>query len=282
VLYDLIPLTHPDFVGVKRRDAFLDYLKKAATHSDLLLAISHTVRDQVASYLPTLAGPHDRFCQDIRAFPLGAELQTATGPVREEVRRLFDAPQAPYLMVATFDPRKNHRDVLDAFDLLWDQGSELKLCLVGRIGSRCDDILQRVRTHARLGKQLYLFDDLSDCELHHGYAGARGVIFPSVVEGFGLPIVESLWYGRKTFVSDTPIHREVGQGDCCYFQIDVPGSLAAQIRGWETLLSSGQAPSLPTRKPTSWRDCTQHVLAHCRDMAAGRSGGSQPAKAQAA
>lgn len=258
IIYDLIPLTHPEFVGLKRRDAFRDYLYKAAQHSDILIAISETVRQQLADYLQG-ALPADT---ELRSYELGAELSVATGNVRETVRSTFDATAVPYLMVATFDPRKNHRYVLDAFDLLWQSQPELRLCLVGRVGSRCDDLMRRIRQHPRLNQQLFVFDDLSDAELQHCYRQARGVIFPSIVEGFGLPIVEALWFGKKTFVSDTAIHREVGRQDCCYFDLQNPAALADQIVGWESQLASGGSVELPTRRPTSWQQSSEQVLAH--------------------
>ncbi len=265
IIYDLIPLTHSQFVGTKRRDAFLDYLKQAARHSDLLLAISQTVRDQVADFLPTIAQPEDRFCQDIRPFQLGAELSSEVGPVRCEVEKLFTGDEPPYLMVATFDPRKNHEYLIDAFEQLWKSRPDLKLCLVGRIGSRCDAIVERIVQHPRLNKSLFLFSDLTDAELHHCYAGARGVIFPSIVEGFGLPIVESLWFGKRTFVSDTPIHREVGLEDCCYFDLEHPSSLVDELLAWEDVWSTGAAPASSLRKLVTWRESTRQVLRHCEN-----------------
>lgn len=270
LLYDLIPLTHPEFVGLKRHAAFLDYLKKTVEHSDLLLAISATVRDQVTSFLPTIAEPDQPICRDVRAIQLGAELESISGPVRQAVRDLFATDQAPYLMVATFDPRKNHRFLLDAFELLWEDQPELKLCLVGRIGSRCDELVQRIIQHPRLGKSLFLFSDLSDAELHHCYKGARGVIFPSIVEGFGLPIVESLWFGKKTFVSDTPIHREVGAEDCTYFDLDHPRSLVASILEWEVDLAEGMEPPHSDRQLATWSQCARQVFEHCEQAAAER------------
>lgn len=271
LLYDLIPLTHPEFVGPRRHAAFLDYLKKTVEHSDLLLAISDTVRDQVANFLPTIAEPDKRACRDVRSIQLGAELESVHGPVREEVRSLFAQEQVPYLMVATFDPRKNHCYLLDAFELLWESQPDLKLCLVGRIGSRCDEIVQRITQHPRLGKSLFLFSDLSDAELHHCYKGARGVIFPSIVEGFGLPIVESLWFGKRTFVSDTPIHREVGRDDCCYFSLEHPTSLVSELLAWEEQFAAGSTPPRRERPLTTWSQCTCQVFEHCEQAAAERT-----------
>ncbi|QDV23479.1 glycosyltransferase family 4 protein [Aureliella helgolandensis] len=264
VLYDLIPLTHPEFVGIKRRDAFLDYLTKAALNSDLLLAISDTVRDQVREFLPTLAPQSSEFCNDIRSFQLGAELEDVRGETRSHVTELFsETEKRPYLTVSTFDPRKNHTYLLNAFDRLWGQGEDVRLCLVGRIGSRCDDVVARVRSHPELGKRLYLLDDLSDCELQFCYRNARGVVFPSLVEGFGLPIVEALWFGKKTFVSDTPIHREVGRNDCTYFGLSNPAALVEAIQDWEQALIACPSPELPVRVPTTWEQSSRELCDHC-------------------
>lgn len=136
VLYDLIPITHPEFVGLKRKDVFLNYLQNVATKSDLIVAISETVRNQVVDFLPTICDDQS-YCKDVRSFELGAELSTSSkGSVRKAVQDLFnpELEKTPYLMVATFDPRKNHRYLIEAFDLLWKERPDLKLCLVGRIG----------------------------------------------------------------------------------------------------------------------------------------------------
>ncbi len=271
LIYDLIPLTHPEFVGLKRRDAFRDYLHKAAQNSDLLISISDTVRDQLSEYLSNAVEFSDGPLAPICSYQLGAEIRAVTGRVRPEVRKLFDGSARSYLTVAAFDPRKNHGFLLDAFDLLWQQQPDLQLCLVGRIGSRCDDFIERLLTHPRLGKQLHFFDDLTDVELQHCYRDARAVIFPSIVEGFGLPIVESLWFGRKTFASDTAIHREVGRSDCCYFGLDNPTSLADSILDWEDQISHGVPMQQRTRRPTSWRESCEQLLAHCLDNYASRS-----------
>ncbi len=271
VLYDLIPLTHPEFVGKKRRDAFLEYITHAATHSDQLLAISQTVRDQVRRFLPTLTSLEGQYCNDIRAFQLGAELDEATPhaageagdltQVREHVRQVFRGLDTPYLTVATFDPRKNHAYLIDAFEQLWESGQQVSLCLVGRIGARCDEVVQRIQTHAERHQRLFLFEDLSDAELRYCYQRARGVVFPSIVEGFGLPIVEALWFGKKTFASDTPIHREVGGADCSYFDLQDKCSLSNQIIDWEHALAGGSTTDcLPKRQITNWHESSQQVL----------------------
>jgi glycosyltransferase involved in cell wall biosynthesis len=234
VVYDLIPMTHPELVGPKRSAKFTGYLRQVARHADAILAISETVREQVAAALPQLmqGEPH---CQYIRSFPLGAEFRAAEGHearVRPEVRAAFtpDFGNNPYLTVAAFDPRKNHAYLLDAFDALWQHAPERTLCLAGRAGAGCQQLLTRIHNHPQYGKRLLVFHDLTDAELAHCYSHCRAVIYPSIVEGFGLPIIESLWHGRRTYASDTRIHREVGGADCLYFDLSNPGSLVQLLR----------------------------------------------------
>jgi len=267
VIYDLIPLTHPQYVGTKRMEGFRRYLNHAVENSDLIVAISQTVRDEVREYIKNHFSDFKRLPTSVEHFTLGAELSLVNGAIRPAVKELFGVKLAensqakPYLMVATFDPRKNHHYLLDAFDLLWKQRSDLQLCLIGRVGSLCEDVIHRIRSHPAWNKQLFAFFDIKDAELQHCYQNCRGVIFPSIVEGFGLPIVESLWFGKRTFASDTPIHREVGKNDCVYFDLEDPTDLANEIEKWE--LIAGDNNKLPTRRPTNWEESSRQLIAHC-------------------
>ena len=268
LIYDLIPLTHPQYVGTKRQEGFRRYLHQAIEHSDLIVAISRTVQEDVEAYIRDHRCQFNRIPSSVHHFTLGAELSLVQGEVRPAVLELFSVDAAvtkqknPYLMVATFDPRKNHHYLLDAFDILWKTRTDLRLCLIGRVGSLCEDVIQRIRSHPALNKQLFAFYDIQDSELQHCYQTCRGVIFPSIVEGFGLPIVESLWFGKRTFASNTPIHREVGKNDCVYFDLESPSSLATEIEKWE-LIADTPAHQLPTRRPTTWTESSKQLMMHC-------------------
>lgn len=271
VVYDLIPMTHPEFVGQRRTQRFIEYLREVSANADLILAISQTVRRQLERVLPELAGGRP-YCQQICDFPLGAEFPASpnsasqSAAVRPELRQLFSAcpGDRPYLTVAAFDPRKNHRYLLDAFDMLWKSQAEgsspPRLCLVGRVGGRCEDVMQRIAQHDRLGKQLFAFHDLNDIELKYCYEHCRGVIFPSIVEGYGLPIVEALWHGARTFASDTDIHREVGGRACQYFNLDSPSSLVELLL--DDANQAGCSPSHLSR-PHTWAESAEIFFSQC-------------------
>lgn len=290
VVHDVIPLTHPQFVGERRTRRFADYLRNLAISSDHILCISQTVRQELERTLPELLSSMNsssmnsgdsqsldtnsgdlNYCRSYGVFPLGAEFAETQGPVRREVQELFSHSSAdnPYVTVAALDPRKNHRYLLDAFERLWMRDPHRKLCLIGRVGSRCEDIVERIALYQRQGRPLFAFHDLSDAELQFCYRHCRGVIFPSIVEGFGLPIVEALWHGQPTLVSDTPIHREVGGQHCGYFDLADPESLVDLLLQSANASNSGQS-SIDGRsidrgqlRPRSWNESSQIFLDQC-------------------
>ncbi|UUO05496.1 glycosyltransferase [Blastopirellula sp. J2-11] len=265
LVHDLIPLTHPQFVKKGSLTVFLDYVRQFATHSDLIVTVSSTIRDTLVEELPKLF-PGEDICTDIRASRNGAELGNVSGEVRQEIKDLFvDQDNAPYIMVSTFDPRKNHAYALDAFDQLWEASGDQKLCLIGGVTRLCKDVIQRIENHPLYQSKLFAIYDATDSELSYCYEKSRAAVFPSIVEGFGLPIAEAQWYGKHVFASDTPIHREVGGTECSYCALDDPGDLARQIAAWDAGIGKNPPPRRKSITPTTWRESSELLLKHCLD-----------------
>ena len=278
LVYDLIPLTHPETVGTQRSRDFLEYFRQACLTADTLVAISKTVRDEVREAIPRLLGSDNKSntqsrCEDVRSFRLGADVPStqplvdSSESVDSDIRELFDSEpnNKPYLMVSMFDPRKNHRYVLDAFDSLWNKGLPLRLCLVGRKGNLCADVLSRIANHPELNHKLFVFHQAADSDLVFCYQNAAAAIMPSIAEGFGLPIVESIHLGCDTMASDIPVHREVGNSICQYFDIRDPNSLASMIiEHHEKMTKLGMSARRNTSSSHhvfTWRESAEELLA---------------------
>jgi alpha-1,2-rhamnosyltransferase len=265
VLHDIIPLTHPQFVPPRGPANFRSYLQQAVANADLIVTVSQTIRDQLREMLPGIFPERDSF-PPVEAFRNGADFEKSKeGTVRDELVKLFAcSPQpSPYLSVSTFDPRKNHGFTLEAFEKLWVDGISARLMYVGGQGWMSEELLRKIETHPQLGANLFLYHDLTDAELYYCYQRARGTVSSSYVEGFGLPIVESLWHGRKTFASDTPIHREVGGDSATYFDLSSPQHLATAIAHWETALAGGAPIHQPNVRPMNWQESTSLLMEHC-------------------
>ncbi len=267
VVYDLIPLTHPQFCDAPLVKVFDRWFEWVANTADGFIAISATICNQVREDVVRRLGAAEADRRWYSHFHLGSELDRANrdGQVRERVRRLFSEGTSVYLMVSTIEPRKNHAYLLDAFEQLWAAGSSVVLCIVGRIGWKCAPLVERIRKHAEQGRRLFMFNDLSDTELEFCYRSSRALVFPSFVEGFGLPLVEAMQRGLPAMASDIPVFREIGDDFLAYFDLNDPASLAGLVRKFE---ESGRFPAARPLEQWSWpgwRDATRQLIQRIAD-----------------
>lgn len=180
VIYDLIPLTHPQFYDTRLVEVFNEWFDWITHTADGYMAISATVRDQVRGELQRRIGAEQTEKRWFDHFYLGSELDLHHGAatIEPRLKDLFFGSEAVFLMVSTIEPRKNHGYLLDAFERAWAAGSTARLCIAGRIGWKCDALLERIRNHPELNRRLFMFNDLSDTSLEYAYAHASALVFP--------------------------------------------------------------------------------------------------------
>ena len=252
IIYDLIPLMHPEFFKDWLVEKFTSRLPYATTNTDLFVAISQATEKALIKYL----SDHILFKQPTTThFLLGADLDLIvnTLQVRENVQALF-SNKKPYLCVGTIEPRKNHELLLDAFDEIWKNNQKVHLCIIGGYGWKSEKLIERINNHPNLDKNLTWFSDLNDTELSHCYNNAKALIFPSIIEGFGLPLIEALHYGCPVMASDIPVFREIGGDRCSYFSINSPDGLINEIRNFETSGKLACAQSTGDFQWISWEE----------------------------
>ncbi|HND53560.1 MAG TPA: glycosyltransferase family 1 protein [Pirellulaceae bacterium] len=267
VSYDLIPILHREFVTDSFHCQFRDWLHETVRKVDFLVAISRSVRDEVRAYLdqhePQL-GPASEY---VSWFPLGVRLDMARTdvPVRPHLTNWFASSQRkPCLVVCTLEPRKNHRVLLDAFEQVWQRDPEARLCVVGRAGWLCDDLVRRMQEHSRFGRELIWFHDLGDSELAYCYDNSATFVFPSFTEGYGLPIAEALQHGLRVLASDIPVHREIGGLHCEYFDPRRPDQLATLIE------THAKNETCDEYHPTDWLESARMLWREALRLAARR------------
>ncbi|QFZ61862.1 glycosyltransferase family 4 protein [Pseudomonas aeruginosa PA99] len=250
VIYDLIPLTHPQFCDAGLVKVFNHWFDWIAATADGYVAISETIRDEVRAEMLRRIGPEKVAQRWFDYFHLGSELDLVEdgASVEPDLLRMFKAKAPVFLMVSTIEPRKNHGYLLDAFERAWAQGSQVRLCIAGRIGWKCEALVERVRQHPELNKRLFMFNDLSDKSLEYAYSHAASLVFPSYVEGFGLPLVEAMQRGLPAMGSDIPVFREIGGEFMAYFDLADPQTLANLVTRFE---ATGEFPA--ERPVGEWR-----------------------------
>ena len=232
VVYDLIPLQRPEFFDAPLVAVFERWFALAIAQSDTLLCISRSVANEVQQYIATNGLVAPRRLQ-VKSWPLGADLPVfgQQSAVRSEVTALVDDTSSPFfLMVGTVEPRKNHAFVLDAFELLWSNGTRVRLVIAGQAGWRVEELMTRIRGHREYGRQLFFIEKFTDAEIALCYQATIALIAASIAEGFGLPIVEAALHGVPVIASDIAVFREVAGEAGRFFSLATPQALVEAIR----------------------------------------------------
>jgi alpha-1,2-rhamnosyltransferase len=262
VIYDLIPLTHPQFCDAGLVKVFNDWFDWIARTADGYVAISTTIRDQVREEMLSRIGTQQVGQRWFDYFYLGSELDLseADAKVDRGLLDMFQTNDPVFLMVSTIEPRKNHAYLLEAFELAWATGSKARLCIVGKIGWKCDALIERIRQHPELNRRLFMYNSLSDKSLEHAYSHATALVFPSHVEGFGLPLVEAMQRKLPAMASDIPVFREIGGDYMAYFDLANPQSLSDLVTGMDRTGEFPAALGLEQWRWLSWREASAQLV----------------------
>jgi lipopolysaccharide biosynthesis glycosyltransferase/glycosyltransferase involved in cell wall biosynthesis len=261
LVYDIFPLRFPSFYPAEVPPTFEAGLSEFLAASRYCLAISGQVAREVTDYLTT-ANPALLEGLQIGTVPMGvAPHQPAGGVPRASFTGLFDGGRT-YLSVGTLEPRKGYDVTLDACELVWRQGGDLRLVITGRFGWRARAVRRRIETHPEFGRRLFWLQDATDAELAHGYAHCRALIQSSIGEGFGLPIIEASRHGAPVIASDIDVFRDIGGAAIDYYQVADAADLARLLQ--TNLAAPRRAASL---QAGTWTD-TINAIAAFLDQAA--------------
>lgn len=201
--YDCIPILSADMVPVFESNRFARYLTvvKHARRMACIGATPNTEFSGFVSALPAqgLSGP------EVVEVPLPVEA------LREEPKGRTNGGTALVLGVGTFEPRKNQAAVLHACERLWRQGLRFELLLIGGAGW-IDSVPETVHRLQQAGRAVRLVEKATASELRAAYRQARFTVFPSLHEGFGLPIAESFEQGTPVLTTRFGSTGEVAGG----------------------------------------------------------------------
>lgn len=265
VVYDLLPLSRPDWFEAATCHHFARWFETIKDHADQVLCISETVAQDVR--LRTFySSAHDRL--KVSRLQLGGNIMDSvpstgcSAGMQALLDRLRSRPTI--LMIGTIEPRKGYDRALDAFERLWaeDRKSAPNLVIVGKRGWKTAGLQQRLQEHPELGRRLYWRENASDEELTRLYDSSVAVMMTSFDEGFGLPAVEAATHGRWVLTRDLPVFREQRLPNLRYFSDDSPDALGREVLA---LIRTAQAFSPPASKLPTWSDCVDGLLSVIHD-----------------
>ncbi|QBE64608.1 glycosyltransferase [Pseudoduganella lutea] len=250
LIHDLLPVLRPEYFPPRTDAVFESWMKAVAANGDRLICISGAVADETRDWLQQHMS--DQPLPELAVVHHGADIDASrpsTGLPDDAPAVLADIAGAPsFLMVGTIEPRKGHMQALDAFEQLWADGVDVRLVIVGGEGWKglpdsqrrtIPAIMARLAAHPELGKRLHWLRGITDEYLEAVYRASACLLVPSEGEGFGLPLIEAARHDLPVIARDIPVFREVAGDHAHYFDGTSGGALAASLREWLALHTSG-------------------------------------------
>jgi len=266
--YDLIPVKYPHLFFADVASRFAHYFADLAWCADKVLCISECTRRDLTELLKELGGP----VPPMSVIKLGCNIpqfnnQKPTPEILEIAEKRF------ILFVSTIERRKNHEVLYRAYTRLVDNGIKNlpSLVFVGMPGWGVDELLSDLQLDVRTKPYIRILNHVSDLDLQYLYQHAIFTVFPSLYEGWGIPVAESLANGKFCLTSNTASMPEVGEDFVEYIDPwDLP-SWVERLKWYfnhpeEVLLKEQRIRS--EYRPTPWNETAFLVLKHAQELRA--------------
>ncbi|WP_320201901.1 glycosyltransferase [Agrobacterium sp. rho-13.3] len=213
-IHDVLPLTHPELFVEKEYSRHEARVLNARQFSDKIFVNSF----YTASQLSLRVGDLQPKVIEIGTFVHGGMSNEERRPIRRD-----------FVSIGTIEPRKNYLWLVEQWLIFCEKNSNFvtneKLRIFGRVGWMDEDEFSHLAHMARKMDKLEIVTDATDFEIANALLNSRAYISASKVEGWGMPLAESLAVGTPVIASDIDAHREVTQGLAQYFSCSVPSQL---------------------------------------------------------
>ncbi|WP_367913310.1 glycosyltransferase family 4 protein [Leadbetterella sp. DM7] len=218
-IHDLIFRIYPQYYSFFDREIHFRKFRNAALQADAVVAISEQTRTDIVRYLEI---PEDK----IHVIYQGCSplfKKQYTEEEKKQVKDKYGLPEKFLLNVGTIEERKNGLSVAEAV-----RGTGIPLVFIGRETAYADAI-RKTADH----RQVRFLKNVSNEELAVIYRLATVFIYPSVYEGFGIPIIEALFSGTPVITNKDGVFPEAGGSSAVYVDIrDTAGMQAEILRLW--------------------------------------------------
>lgn len=230
-LWDAIPLAHPEWLSSRTRRVAPFVISRVAHFADRIICATEHAAGEIVRYFRV---PSNR----VSVVPWGISDDWFDPVPAERVNRTlkkYELAPGFVLAVGTIQPRKNVMRLIEAYERLPRQVRlDHQLVIVGRLGWGSDDVALAIRRLQEAGSARWLQDMRSNEELRDIYAAARVLVFPSLYEGFGLPLLEAFASGLPVITSNATCLPEVSRGAALEFDpldgIALADAIASLVR----------------------------------------------------
>ncbi|MCQ4034498.1 glycosyltransferase family 4 protein [Kaistella montana] len=206
-IHDLIFLRYPEYYSFFDRKIHFWKFKKATAQADLIISISEQTKADIIKFLKV---PESK----IRVVYQGCHhsfKETQSQDFLNSVQEKYKLPEKFILNVGTIEERKNLLNIVKAI-----QNTEIPLVVVGKKKEKYFKKVERFITKNKMRNQVFFLENVSMEELAAIYKLAEFFVYPSVFEGFGIPVIEALFSGTAVITSNMSSLPEAGGNDSLY------------------------------------------------------------------
>lgn len=247
LFHDTIPLDNPEFC---HKNTTLNWLQDCAAKilfADMLLVTNPVVKEKLINLSKRLKIKKPV----VHVIPLGCDIPCQNNII---------SPRLDFgnycLFVGTIEPRKGVDTLLESFDRWIDLGIKTSLVIVGKIGWDVEELKDRIKNHRYYNKYLFWLDKVDDEELSSLYTHCEYTINLSHNEGYGLPIVESILFGKTPVCTPINIFKYVSQGLALHPETRLPEDVAQLVKKLhddKSILEESNK-RIKTFKVSTWED----------------------------
>ena len=260
VIYDLIPYEYSNYsVDKDTASRFTYWIGDVAQQSSYLFFISKFSQDRFNAMLSDRS-IESTAKQMVISLPPGL----VPGEEIKEPKFAKEIDKSFILVVCTIEARKNHQVLVSALRLANSKNEMFpQLVFIGSPGWGTENFVNDIRTDEKLKGQIVIKSGVSDAELRWLYDNCTAVAYPSIVEGFGLPVFEAAVFKKPIITSDIPVFEEI------------PHPLRVKVNpydteGWKNALQNAGTQKEPKGgwqkiELPMWKDNVQKMMAFMAD-----------------
>jgi glycosyltransferase involved in cell wall biosynthesis len=260
-MYDLVPLVKSQYSPEGTVKDYRRYITRALKVYDSWLSISENTKVDLLGY----AKEHKVVLKSdkVSTIRLGSDID-----IDGQTKPLLVNRQTPkdfILSVGTLEPRKNQLLIYQAVKLSIERGIDLPLVIIaGKRGWLSEDLAYMLKNDQTIKGKLLWREEVDDRSLRWLYKNCLFTVYPSNYEGWGLPIAESLAYGKTCISTRTSSIPEIAGDRIRYFSPNSPDELLELLRTYSTnkgLLAKATEEAV-SFKQTKWDETYAQVVEH--------------------
>ena len=263
---DILPVSMPQYFLPEAKPIFEKWLESVSL-ADGAVCIS---KETAANLLEWLKKNKPESLSYFRIFwnHVGADIKTigvkneAEGDISDISKHVISdiSRRHSFVIVGTIEPSKGHKQIIEAFEILWKNNFNANLVIVGKQGCMVEDLIEKIKNHEELDSRLFWLEGISDEYLEQVYNSSACLIAASEGEGFGLPLIEAAQRKLPIIARDIPVFREIAGEYVYYFKGKEPENLAEAVREWTILYGQGKHPKSDGMHYVTWKESVKKLV----------------------